>query len=484
MSDRGEILTPGRNCWQKCAVERAGALVDARDYYRAFYRAALTARRQLLIAGWQFDSTVELLRGSDRVDAAGPTQLLPFLEWLCEKNPELEIYILAWDYSLVFALEREWMQRVIFDWMTCERIHFRFDANHPVGASHHQKLVAIDGRVAFVGGVDLCEGRWDDRLHLADNPLRQNHDGTRQKPYHDVMAHCSGPIVESLVRVFESRWLLAGGAPLEVAVHEAGPPPTFEDSLPIGCVEAAISRTVPAAADGAASVEEIRQLYCAAISAAEELIYIETQYLTSSVVRDALIARFRTPGRPRVLVAILLPEAGDTPKESYVLDSAQNRLLLALAREAGANGHDLRAFYSRGVLAGEPQRSTFIHSKILIVDDRLLSIGSANCTNRSMHVDSELNLVWECAQANDDVSRLRASLLSEHAGVAYDRALERRFGLVARLDRLVAQGSRLRPRPISENPRDLEPRLLRERAFDPDRPLDQIDLDDLIATGA
>jgi|SoiMethySBSTD1v2_1073268.scaffolds.fasta_scaffold80492_4 phospholipase D1/2 len=483
-----EILLPGRNCWQLCPIESSGALVDARDYYRAFYRAALTAQRYLLIAGWQFDSTVALLRGADVADAPGPSELLPFLEWLCGQNPELEVYILAWDYSLVFAFEREWMQRVIFDWMTCDRIHFRFDASHPVGACHHQKLVVVDGRVAFVGGVDLCEGRWDDRLHLSDNVLRRNNDGTPQKPYHDVMAYCAGPIVEPLVRLFVSRWQLAGGAGLELAVPgHAAPGMEFEDAFEIGCRVAAISRTMPAAPDGTGGAEEIRKLYVDAISAADELVYIETQYLTSSVVRDALIARFRAPARPQLLVAVVLPEGGDTPKEVYVLGSAQNRALSALATVAGETGHDFRVLYS-AACSGEAPRSTFIHSKVLIVDDRLLSIGSANLTNRSMHVDSELNLVWECASPNDQlavgIARFRASLLSEHAGVAYDRGLERRAGLVARLDRLVDRGSRLRRRPISDSPRDLEPRLLRERAFDPDRPLDQIELEDLIATGA
>lgn len=71
-------------------------LIDGRDYYRAFYQAARTAERYILIAGWQFDSTARLLRGDDAQEADGEIQFLPFLNELCERNPSLSIYILAW----------------------------------------------------------------------------------------------------------------------------------------------------------------------------------------------------------------------------------------------------------------------------------------------------------------------------------------------------------------------------------------------------
>ena len=66
------ILVPGSNCWLQAEAEQAGVLVDARDYYRAFYRAARRARQYIAILGWQFDSDVALLRGEDAQGAAGP----------------------------------------------------------------------------------------------------------------------------------------------------------------------------------------------------------------------------------------------------------------------------------------------------------------------------------------------------------------------------------------------------------------------------
>jgi phospholipase D1/2 len=64
------ILELGRNCWKIAPVESSGLIVDGRDYYRAFYHAARSAKRYIAISGWQFDSNVPLLRGPD-AEAAG-----------------------------------------------------------------------------------------------------------------------------------------------------------------------------------------------------------------------------------------------------------------------------------------------------------------------------------------------------------------------------------------------------------------------------
>src|SRR5437868_944847 len=117
--DNGEraILQVGRNAWKIAEPDAAGVLVDAADYYRAFYQAASRAKRTIFLSGWQFDSGVPLLRGDDAPPGA-EVRLLKFLNQLCERRPELEIYILAWDFHVVFALEREWMQTAYFEWAT------------------------------------------------------------------------------------------------------------------------------------------------------------------------------------------------------------------------------------------------------------------------------------------------------------------------------------------------------------------------------
>ena len=63
------IINIGATCWDVASAEQTGLLIDARDYYRAFYHAARAAKRYVLISGWQFDSDVRLLRGEDAEDA-------------------------------------------------------------------------------------------------------------------------------------------------------------------------------------------------------------------------------------------------------------------------------------------------------------------------------------------------------------------------------------------------------------------------------
>ena len=146
-----KILKTGRNCWDISEAKKAGLLVDARDYYRAFYRAAKAAESYILLSGWQFDSNVDLLRGDDAKAAGSSATFLPFLNDLCEQKTALRIYILAWDFSMLYSIDREWFQSWYINWTTNERLKFRFDCCDDFDASHHQKFVVIDGTIAFVG---------------------------------------------------------------------------------------------------------------------------------------------------------------------------------------------------------------------------------------------------------------------------------------------------------------------------------------------
>jgi phosphatidylserine/phosphatidylglycerophosphate/cardiolipin synthase-like enzyme len=133
------ILKIGSNCWDISDANETGLLIDGRDYYLAFYRAARKAERHILICGWQFDSNVALVRGQD-VPEGNDIGLLSFLNGLCEKNNDLRIYILAWNFNAIYGIDREWFQKWYFNWTTNDRLKFCFDACHCLGASHHQKL--------------------------------------------------------------------------------------------------------------------------------------------------------------------------------------------------------------------------------------------------------------------------------------------------------------------------------------------------------
>jgi phospholipase D1/2 len=478
-------LPPGSRYGLTAPSECSRLLVDARDYYRAFYAEATRAERSILLAGWQFDSQVELLRGEDAVGAERPVRFLPFLEALSKERPDLQIYILAWDYSAVFAMEREWLQRALFAWTTPANVHFRFDDRHPPGASHHQKFAVIDGDLAFVGGIDVASARWDDREHRLHNPLRFEHDEA-QKPYHDVMAFVSGQAAEELEALFAERWQAATGESLELRPFtNRARQPAFVEGLPIDAAEVRISRTECGTGEPAAVGAEVLALYESAISRAERLIYIETQYFTAGAIHDALTARMRERDRGPLQVVVVMPNGADSEKERLALGAAQDRLLASLKATASETGSQMR-IYSTWALAEDGAKvATFIHSKVLIVDDRLLCVGSANLTNRSLLLDTELCASWEDPSGEGptarSIARVRAELLGEHAGIPADLEFSRIDGLVDRLDALLQGGdSRLFERELTLA--DSAPTLHLERVFDPDKPLDQLELAELVSS--
>ena len=459
---RDPITQLENNTWQIVQADESGLLVDARDYYHAFYRAALTAQHYIVMAGWQFDRGVKLLRGSDVALARRKqrdVRLLKFLDGLCASRPNLHVYMLAWDFHMVFALEREWMQRMWFDWTTNERLHFLFDDSHVPGGCHHQKFVVIDGQLSFLGGIDLCESRWDDRQHDAKNRQRTSR-GRAQKPYHDVQSYFTGrPVADALTQLFRWRWRRAGGdeALLHTQARASGP----AGYAPRGALRfprkarIALSRTEPRLDDGSAALE-IRALYLRAIAQAERLIYLETQYLSSRAICRALSDRMREASRPRLQIVLVVNPRAEAMKEEIAVGLRQAEIISHLRQVASATGHALGIYFT--IPAGQPPprpgqkgggevKGVYIHSKLMVVDDRLLTVGSANLTNRSMGIDSELNATWETKSASDAIGgairRARISLLAEHVG-ARSRAtlvqLARPQRLVQTLDALVARG--------------------------------------------
>jgi phosphatidylserine/phosphatidylglycerophosphate/cardiolipin synthase-like enzyme len=467
-----KILKPGRNCLDICGVSETGLLIDARDYYKAFYEAARQARRYILLTGWQFDSNVALLRGDDAKGQDDVT-FRTFLNGLCAANPELEVYILAWDFSMVFGLQREWLQKLIFDWMTCDRIHFRFDSTHAVGASHHQKLAVIDGRIAFAGGMDICADRWDDRRHLPDNPHRVNEDGRSYDPYHDVQTYHTGPVVARFTELFLERWERSQGEKIDLPAV-AGNPPAIEARIRIGAERVAIARTLPRLVlPPQDSVKEIKYLYEDAIAAAERLIYIENQYFTSRSVYAALVNRMKAVRGEPLQVVIVLPRTPNAFSEEVSLGVEQAKLLRSLKNAATETGQEIGIYYTGNRTETGQEKPTYIHSKVLLIDDRFLSIGSANTTNRSMGIDTELNVAWEADSPArqgliDSIRAARVDLLAEHCGIESGEEREKLAageGLVAFLDRLADEpASRLHRHPIESPYADNE--FLRELEAD------------------
>jgi len=449
------VLRVPETAFAIASADQGGVLIDADSYYRTLYRAVERAERSVLISGWQFETGFKLLRGEDERRATRPVKFLDFMSAVCDERPELHIYLLAWKYSVVYAHDRERDQKTKFTAKN-RRIFFEWDAHPALEGSHHQKFVVVDGALAFVGGIDLCDARWDDCEHRAEHPDRVNVTGGPCKPYHDVQACFTGPLVHSVSEIFCERWGRATDRHLELPKPSARRCDLAE--LSDGAIawvharRAALSRTQVDARAESGPITEIERLFRAAIASAERLIYAETQYFTSRTVAKLLLARLHDAARSKLEIVIVLPHGADTPMEKIALGSAEEEVLGQVLEAARLAGHQMRLVYPASRNADGGESPTFIHSKLLIVDDRLLVVGSPNFTERSIALDTELAVSWEC----DDQSSIRAvrtRLLSEHSGVSAHEFVEI-SGLCSKLDRLITSGeTRLRRREVgASNP--------------------------------
>jgi phospholipase D1/2 len=476
------ILKVDENCVALESVTGAALLVDAECYYGAFCEAATAARNTICITGWQFDTQAEIHRAKN-TDA--PSTFIEFLNYLCERTPELQIFITAWNYSIVYALEREWFQNVRFALKAHERIHFRFLEHPTPGASHHEKIVVIDQSIGFVGGMDICDERWDTRKHDPAEPTRVNTNGTAYGPFHDVQVAVTGPVVLTLHEQFWKSWDLATDGrerpPAAAQVVHAEAPVARDlahvfESLPLRSPKVALSRTRPAAS-GTQDCFEIEALYRAAIDAAERSIYLENQYFTSQAIVQSMIRRMVDKNRPKLDIFMLLPDGGHSKKEALVIGTRQNLMLWLVKEFARVHGHQVRVLKSC-TKADDRLVATFIHSKVMVVDDRFITVGTANLMNRSMRLDHELNLSFDAALLEGkqqrelirDIRAVRCSLMAEHAGLERELCFAELGELTSVIDGLCEDPrsklfTQAIPEPTVDDP-------VRAAVFDPSGPID------------
>ncbi len=411
------LLRPGYNCWTVARAERVAVLVDAAAYFRAFYQAALRARRSIVILGWDFNSQTRL-----HFDAAGkdapPALLGQFLNYLVRRRRGLHVNVLNWDYPMVFGADRELPPLYGFGWKPARRVHLRYDDTHPVAGSHHQKVVVIDDRLAFLGGIDLTVRRWDESTHAPDDPRRIAYDKP-YPPFHDVMVALDGDAAQSLGALARERWRDATGQQLKpLPTHgEHDPwPAALEPDL--AGIEVGIARTLPPRGE-APAVREVERLYLDMIAAARQTIYIENQYFTAPRIAAALEKRLAEPDGPEVVLVLRLLSHGWL--EEHTMHILRTRLIEGL-RKNDRHGR-FRVYYPHvpGLAEG---CCLDVHSKLMIIDDRVLRVGSANLCNRSFGLDSEADVAIE-ARGRPAVATairgLRDRLLAEHLGVPVEK---------------------------------------------------------------
>jgi phospholipase D1/2 len=460
------IAQPGKNCWRVERADRFYCVQDAADYFRLVRNALLQAQQTVFILGWDIFPAVDLLPGDEASDA--PTRLDHLLAFITRRRPRLRCYVLIWDYAALYTLERDPFARWKLGWRTARRIRFGFDDRIPFGGSHHQKIVVVDDQLAFCGGIDLTGHRWDTSAHRVDEPARTSA-GEPYEPYHEVHAMATGALATALGTLARDRWRAIGERrlpPLRASTNDLWPSEVAPD---LTDVNVAIARTVPEI-EGQPAVRECESLFLDSIARAKQSIYIESQYFTNDTLAEALAARLREPDGPEIV--IVSPKECHGWVEQNTMGVFRDRVFRLMI--AADTNKRLRLVYPAASRAQNVP--TFIHSKVMIVDDELARIGSANFSRRSMGVDSECDLTVEAggdARVQAGIRHIRDRLVAEHLGVPVDavaRGVEHAGSLRAFVDSR-AQADRTLARidlaPDTETPAS---EALREAA-DPDEPI-------------
>lgn len=435
------LFKVGRNCFAVGRARRAALLVDGEAYFRNFVLAAERAQRSILVLSWEFNSTTRLHFNDER--DGPPSRLGDFLNWLVRRRRGLHIHVLDWDFPLVFGADREWRPFYGYGWRPRRRVHIACDNTQPLSGSHHQKVVVIDDAMAFIGGFDLTVRRWDTCAHAAQDKRRM----CLEKPYppfHDMMMAVDGEPARALGQLARDRWHTATG-------HDLPPPIRLPTPWPSGLepdftdIDIALARTMPEIPGRRHGVAEVEKLYLDMIAAAREHIYIENQYFTSYRVGEALAARLQEPGGPEIVVAVRLFSHGWM--EEHTMHVLRTRLVQRL-RSVDTYGR-FHIYYPH-IDGLDKGLCIDLHSKLMIVDDDILRVGSANLSNRSMGMDTECDAALEArgdTAVRTAIRGFRNRLLAEHLDVepeAVERAIRAYGSLHEAIDALAGKARTLR----------------------------------------
>ncbi|HEY2480810.1 MAG TPA: phospholipase D-like domain-containing protein [Caulobacteraceae bacterium] len=434
-------LSFDRILWRSGAAPRASVLVDIEAYYAAAKAAMERAQRSIHLLNWAFESRTRLQPRAQGADVAGE-HIGDLLKRLAAAG--LDVRVLCWKTALPVAATQDFFPLQDRRSFRDSAVKFVLDGGHPYGACHHQKILVVDDAVAFCGGADFGQDRWDTAGHLDDDPRRvvpgrpNRHFDSR----HEVMALIDGPPAAALGELFRDRWRRATGEVLPsrpLAAPQAWPEgePEFRD------INVGIARTVGAWRSWP-EVRETQALTIASIAAARRCIYLENQYYTSPVAAEALASRLAEADGPEVV--LVTTQHSPHWFDRMTMDRARGAFIGRLQR---ADQYGRFHIYSPTTEQG---RSIIVHAKVAIIDDVFVRVGSANMNNRSVGFDTECDVFFEAESAENRqaVEQLRGRLVRHWLGCLrpeLEAALERAGGrLGAAIEGLRAAGyGRLAP---------------------------------------
>ncbi|MGW5237869.1 phospholipase D-like domain-containing protein [Monashia sp. NPDC004114] len=371
--------------WSRQAPFRSGnsleVLLDGADALPEMERAIRSAQHHVHIAGWHATPGFQLVRGP------GAVRLRDLLAEVAERVP-VRLLLWAGPPLPLFEPTRKMVHLAREEFIRGSRVQCALDKRERTMHCHHEKIVVVDDDVAFVGGIDLTDlqgDRYDDELHHPRMPLG----------WHDAAVRLRGPVVGDVARHFQQRWTAVTGDDL----------PAPDQPAPAGELDVQLLRTVPEDVYAFAPRGEFTILaaYLRALRSAERFIYLENQFLWSPEVVDVLAEKLTHPPHPDFRILLVLPA-----RPNNGADTTRGQL----GRLLEADGKEGRLLATTiGAHDGSEHAPIYVHAKIGIVDDRWLTIGSANLNEHSLFNDTEVN-VLVCDRGLARTTRLR--LWSEH----------------------------------------------------------------------
>jgi len=359
-------------------------LIDGAEAFPVIADAIERARDHVHVTGWHVAPYFELVRG-ERPAGLG--------ELLAEAAERIDVRVLVWAGAPVPAFHptRKEVRDGVEQLTRGTRIRCETDPREHPFHCHHEKTVVVDGEVAFVGGIDMTDYAGD-RFDTSDHPAR------RRLGWHDVGSRVHGPAVVDVHDHFALRWRELTGEELD---RPAPPNAAGEHTVQV-------VRTVAENMYDAVPTGDFRILesYVRAIRSAQRFVYLENQFLWAPEIVDLLADKLRHPPCDEFRVVVVLPSRANNGHDDTM---GQLGVLVGADDDAGR----LLATTIRS-LSGHRDDRLYVHAKVGIVDDRWLTVGSANLNAHSLLNDTEMNVVTDHPGLARD-TRLR--LWSEHLGV-------------------------------------------------------------------
>ncbi|KAI9647816.1 Phospholipase D1 [Ciborinia camelliae] len=492
-------------------------LVDGRDYMWNVSRAINEAKDVIYIHDWWLSPQLYMRR------PAAISQKWRLDRLLQRKAREgVKVFIIVYrNVEAAVPIDSEFTKFSMLDLhpnIFVQRSPNQFKKNQFFFA-HHEKICIVDHIVAFVGGIDLCFGRWDTPQHSvvddkptgfehSDSPKDADHcqlwpgkdysnprvqdfyrlhepyaemyDRTKtpRMPWHDVAMQVAGQPARDLTRHFVQRWnyVLRGRTPTRPTPFLL-PPPDYnqaelEDLGLTGTCEVQILRSACDWSMGLTDTEHsIMTAYCKMIEESDHFVYMENQFFITSCetmnvkivnkIGDAIVERAirahqnNESWRCMILIPLMpgFQNTVDEPEGTSVRLIMQCQFrsicrgegsIFGRLKSQGIDPEEYVQFYSLrtwGRIGPKKMVVTeqlYIHAKVIIVDDRIALIGSANINERSMlgNRDSEAaavvrdtDMIWSTMDGKPYLvgkfaHELRMRLMREHLGLDVDEIME------------------------------------------------------------